>query len=437
MSAHAANPPASALPDAAAGSPGSKWGLIALLVGAVFIAASIVGLVMGIHTGDPRPFLGYLIGAAFWLSLMIGALILVMLSYLFDGGWMVILRRQLEHALGGFKWLALLFLPMLLAAWFAHSSDGVPWLWMDPTNVAAEGGTIVANDHLYEAKSAYLGLTAFSVRFVLYFAIWVGLAGALRRHSFAMDADGDARHWQMGYRLSAAGVLLTALALTLAAIDWFKSLEYHWFSTMYGVWFFAACIRAGTAALIVGAALAAVRGGLRGLYGGRHSYLLGCLLLAFTVFWAYISFSQYFLQYSANIPEETYWYNMREFSYVDGVPVKNSWWMVSMFLVFAHFLAPFIYLLFYRSKFGWRIVAVALWILVFHLLDLYWNILPQRLFEGDAASSVRQFGISLWDITTFIGFGGVCVWAYLGSAARHLPIPIRDPRILESVSDHA
>jgi hypothetical protein len=178
-------------------------------------------------TRRPRPILGYLIGgAAFWLSLKIGALIQVMLS--------TCRRRRMSSCAASSNAMAVQVSGAALpahaaAAWFAHSSDGVPWLWMDPTNVAAEGGTIVANDHLYEAKSAYLGLTAFSVRFVLYFAIWVGLAGALRRHSFAMDADGDDRHWQMGYRLSAAGVLLTALALTLAAIDWFKSLEYHWF----------------------------------------------------------------------------------------------------------------------------------------------------------------------------------------------------------------
>ena len=434
MSAHAANPPA-ARTAAAAGSPGRNWGLISLLVGVVFLAISISGLIAGLGSGDSRPFLGYLIGAAFWLSLLIGALILVMLSYLFDGGWMVILRRQLEHALGGFKWMLIVFLPLLLCAWFANSSDGVPWLWMNAGNIVT-GGEVVGHDPLYNAKAAYLNLTAFSIRFAIYFAVWIGLSELLRRKSYAMDVTGDVRNWNTAYYWSTAGALITALCLTFAAIDWFKSLEYHWFSTMYGVWFFAACIRAATAALIVGAAIAAARGGLRGIYGGRHSYLLGCMLLAFTVFWTYISFSQYFLQYSANIPEEVYWYNIREFKYIDGQAVKNSWWYVSMFLVFAHFLAPFLWLLWNKNKYGWRIVAGALWILTFHILDLYWNILPQKLFDVELGYTVRQFSISIWDVTTFIGVGAVCVWAYLASAARHRPIPIRDPRIMESVSGH-
>lgn len=434
MSAHAANPPAGAATTAGA-SAGRPWGVGSLLFGLIFTIISLYGLVTGLGAGDPRPFLGYLLGAAFWLSLMIGSLILVMLSYLFEGGWMVILRRHLEHALGGFRWLFVLFLPLLLAAWLANQSDGVPWLWMDASNVVT-GGHTVGHDPLYTSKDAYLSLPAFTFRFMLYFAVWVGLAELLRRNSYSMDDTGDIRKWHLSYRLSTGGALITALCLTFAAIDWFKSLEYHWFSTMYGVWFFAACIRAATAALIVGAAIAAARGGLKGLYTGRHSYLLGCLLLAFTVFWAYISFSQYFLQYSANIPEETYWYNIREFHYVDGVPVKNSWWFVSMFLIFAHFLAPFLYLLWYRSKFGWRIVAVGIWVLVFHMLDLYWNILPQKLYDPDLGYTVRQFSLSIWDVTTFLGMGGICLWAYLSAAARYRPIPIRDPRIMESVSGH-
>ncbi len=436
MSAQAANPTASAVATA---GHGRNWGLISLVVGVIFLAISAVGLFMGVSDGNPRPFLGYLIGAAFWLSLLIGALLLLMISYLLNAGWMTILRRQLEHAVSGFKWMALIFLPLILLGLFA-GGEGIPWVWLDVTRLIP-GGETVAHDPLYVHKAGYLNGPFFAVRYVLYFVIWAGLAYMLRRHSFAMDTDGDVRHYRAAYRWSAFGVFATAAALTFGAFDWFKSLEYHWFSTMFGVWFFAACVRSATAALIIVGFILGAKGYLRGIYQdrpghGAHSYLLGCLLLAFTVFWAYISFSQYFLQYNANIPEETFWYNMREFKDLNGQLVKNSWWPVSMFLIFGYFLAPFLSLLWFKNKFGLRIVAIAAWTLVFHLLDLYWNILPQKLYDAEHGYIVRQFGISLWDVTALIGIGGICIWAFFNSAAKERPIPIRDPRIKESVEAH-
>ena len=157
-------------------------------------------------------------------------------------------------------------------------------------------------------------------------------------------------------------------------------------------------------------------------------------MLAFTVFWAYISFSQYFLIYNANIPEETFWYNMREMNF-DGT--KNSWWWVSMGLIFMHFFFPFLYLLWYKNKFSSRLRFIAIWILVFHFLDLYWNIVPQKLAtDSHGGYTVRQFGISWIDITMFLGVGAVVIWAFLKSAAKERPIPIRDPRIEESINCH-
>src|SRR5690606_33710580 len=107
-----------------------------------------------------------------------------------------ILRRQMEHSLGAFKWMFIIMLPLLLCGWFANTSDGVPWLWMDPGRVVT-GGQTVAHDHLYEAKAGYLGMPFFTVRFCLYFLVWVGLAELLRRHSYSMDDDGDPRHYRL------------------------------------------------------------------------------------------------------------------------------------------------------------------------------------------------------------------------------------------------
>lgn len=406
-----------------------------LIAGLVLIALSAIGLFVGSQADPTRPFIGWLLGISFWLSILIGMLFLMMIWWMFDAGWPVIVRRQMEHAIGAFPYLAVIFLPLILLSLLASDGGNVPWIWMNSDALVPSGHGTVAQDTLYVSKAGFLSKYFFAVRYVIYFAVWGGLAYFFRKWSFSMDRTGDHVNVHRSRKLAAAGLFLCAFATTFAAIDWFKSLNYHWFSTMYGVWFFSACIRAALSATVLTLFYMATKeDGLKGIVKPVHFYLLGCLMLAFTVFWAYISFSQYFLIYNANIPEETFWYNMRELNY-DGS--KNSWWWVSMGLIFFHFFAPFLYLLWYKNKFAIRIRAVAIWILVFHLLDLYWNLVPQKLAtDSHGGYSIRQFSIHPVDIGMFLGVGAIVIWAFLKSAARERPIPIRDPRIEESIHCH-
>ncbi|MEX0331390.1 MAG: hypothetical protein AB3N64_08215 [Puniceicoccaceae bacterium] len=405
-----------------------------LYAGLIFIAISAGLLLLGSADDPTRPFIGWLIGISFWLSILIGMLFLLMIWWMFDAGWAVIVRRQLEHAVSAFPYLGLIFLPLVLMSLFT-AGDGVPWIWMQGDALVPAGHGTVSEDVLYVSKSGFLGQGFFVVRYVIYFAVWTGLALLFRKWSFDMDRTGDHANVHRSRKLAAVGLFLCAFATTFAAIDWFKSLNYHWFSTMYGVWFFAASMRAALSATVLALFYMATReDGLKGIIKPVHFYLIGCIMLAFTVFWAYISFSQYFLIYNANIPEETFWYNMREMN-ADGT--KNSWWWVSMGLIFMHFFFPFLYLLWYKNKFSIRLRFIAIWILVFHLLDLYWNIVPQKLAtDSHGGYTVRQFGFSWTDLTMFIGVGAVVIWAFLKSAAKERPIPIRDPRIEESINCH-
>jgi len=420
--------------SAASGSP-DKRATQFLIAGLVLIGLSAIGLFFA-PEGDPaRPFLGWLIGISFWLSILIGMLFLIMIWWLFDAGWAVVIRRQLEHAIGAFPYLALIFLPLVLLSLLASDSATVPWIWMDGQAPVPGGHGTVAGDVLYVHKSPYLDQMFFILRYVIYFGVWTFLALAFRKWSFNMDLTGDHANVHRSRVLAALGLFLCAFATTFAAIDWFKSLNYHWFSTMYGVWFFAACVRAALSATVLSMFYMATRNdGLKGILKPTHFYLMGCIMLAFTVFWAYISFSQYFLIYNANIPEETFWYNIRELG-VDGL--YNSWWWVSMGLIFLHFFFPFLFLLWYKNKFGSKLKFIAVWILAFHLLDLYWNIVPQKLAtEVHGEYAIRGFSLSWVDVTMFLGVGAIVIWSFLKSAAAHRPIPIRDPRIEESVNCH-
>ena len=423
MSTHAASAPVPLVADSSIASSANK----ALIIGLVGIALTALGLFVSTPTAVA---LSWLVGITYWTAIVIGMLMLVLIHHIFDASWSTVIRRQWEHGLASFKWLALLFLPLVLVSWFGGHHDLV-WPWMDPHH-HVHGGT-VGTDILYQKKSGFLSREMFTGMTIAFFIAWVWLSARLRKASFSQDRDGDLKWTMMNRTTAAMGLPIGALTLTFAAIYWVKSLEYHWFSTMYGVWFFANCIRGSLCFGVIIMVWLYHRGDYKGILNTNHLHSIGQLMLAFTVFWAYITFSQYFLIWNANIPEETFWYNLREINF-DGAP--NQWKWVGMTLLFGHFFVPFFFLLSYRFKVTHRIIrGIAYWILLIILIDLCYNILPAL---KDAHGNPLPF-ISLnllWVLTSVVGIGGVCVWAYLKSFPTAKLIPIRDPRIGESLTHH-
>ena len=202
---------------------------------------------------------------------------------------------------------------------------------------------------------------------------------------------------------------------------------------MYGVWFFANCVRGALCCGVLIMVWLHRRGDLKGILNNNHFHSIGMLMLAFTVFWAYVTFSQYFLIWNANVPEETFWYNLRELNH-DGS--TNQWWYVGLVILFGHFFVPFFALLSYRFKITHHIIRrIAYWILAVILVDLCYNILPALKDEhGDSLPFLSSNLI--WVLTSVVGVGGVCVWAYLRSLPGTKIIPIRDPRIGECLTHH-
>jgi hypothetical protein len=400
-------------------------GAIALIVGIIGLVVAGFGFMQGWQNHDARPLMSWLIGFGFWLAVAVGMLFLVQIWYVFHARWPIVIRRQCEHYLAVFPWLFLLFLP-LVAVPFLHENPGLLWKWMNGVN-PMPGNTTVGADPLYQWKQPYLNVGFFALRVILIFGAFTIISELLRKWSFDTDRSGDIKNTHNARRLSAIGLFICAAAATAGAIDWFKSLEYHWFSTMYGVWFFAASMRAALAFIIILCVILATKGYLKGIFNQAHRYDIGCMMLAFTVFWAYISFSQYFIIYNANIPEEVFWYSIRE---------KEGWWNVSMGLIFGQFLFPFLLLLWYKTKVVvWRSVFVSCWILAFTVLDLFWNIIPGKIpADNEYGYTVRPFSIEIYDIAALVGIGGICIWVMLRSMKKTEPIPIRDPNILKSIN---
>lgn len=426
MSSHAATAPAVLSAETSTASAAGK----ALMIGLIGLALTAAGIfVSGAHTVATS----YLVGVVYWSAMAIGFLLMVMIHHIVDASWSVVIRRQWEHGLAAFKWLLVLFIPLLATAYIDHGD--LVWPWLNPEHVI-HGGHEVGHDPLYLKKSGFLNKNALVVGTVVFFLLWMWLSARLRKASFSQDADGDPKWTKMNRVTSAFGIPIAALTLTAAAIFWVKSLEYHWFSTMYGVWFFANCLRGALCLGVVIMIWLLNRGDYRGgVYNKNQLHCLATLSFAFVVFWAYVTFSQYFLIWNANVPEETFWYNLREVN-SDGTP--NQWKYIGIVgILFGHFVVPFILMLSYRYKVTPHISRrISYWILAVILLDMCYNVLPA--LKDEQGNSLPLFFSSslLWVLTSMIGVGGICVWSYLKSFPTTKLIPIRDPRINECLTFH-
>ena len=372
-----------------------RW---ATLVGLAALAVS-VGLAALAPGGWRRFFFAYLLAFAYVLSLALGSLYFVLLHHLTNSGWSVVVRRIAEVLAGTLPFLAALGLPLLFGI-----GELYPW---------ARAGYAATH-----ARAAYLNVPFFVARCAVYLAVWGALGRFFLRRSLAQDASGDPTLSVTMRRWSAPAMIAFALTLSFAAIDLLMSLDPGWYSTIFGVYYFAGAA-AGVYALLPLAAFLLQRAGfLRRSVTVEHYHDLGKLLFGFVVFWAYIAFSQYMLQWYANLPEETHWFVARQ---------THGWGWVGLALVFGHFLLPFVALLSRAPKRRPRLLAaVAAWVLVMHWVDLYWLVMP--------AASPGSPLPRLVDLTVTVGLTALLVAAAAFVARGRALVPERDPRLAESLA---
>lgn len=356
----------------------------------------------------------YLLAFMFFLSICIGAMLLTIIHHLFDANWSVATRRITEHVAFLLPVMAALFIPIALNALFASPENRIyAWMNQDPHT-----------DHALHAKQPIFTKEGFFAIAILLFAVWTWLSYNLRKWSIAQDtAKDDATRVLCTRKLrvhAAYGIYATALTLTLAAILWMKALEYQWFSTMYGVYFFAESMWTMLGTLYVLTVVLKKAGPLNAVVHSNTLHSLGVLWLAFTVFYAYVHFAQYFLIWNANIPEETFYYVRRE---------AGSWWQICMIIVFGHFLVPFLLLL--RIDFKLKLsvmLPLAAWAWLMHFCDISFNVMPVLHRDG--------FIVHPLDLTCLAFIGGVLAIVFIKYFKSHKPYPVNDPRLGESLGVH-
>jgi hypothetical protein len=351
-----------------------------LIAGAVGTAAIVLGFIV-----DHRATcFGYLAGYVSVLSTVLGALVFLLACNAIGAVWPVAIRRLLETVVMTLPLFAVGFIPVLLCMKHLYP-------WVSPADIANP----LARE-LVEKKLGWLNPGFFGARAGFYLLVWIGAALALRLFSLRQDAaraptleaDRQAAHTRT---FSALALPPIALTMTFAAFDWLMSLMPAWYSTMYGVYWFAGGFVSAFAAITVLLFLSDGAGLLKPTRG--HYYALGRLLLSFTIFWGYIAFFQYFLIWIANKPTEVPWYLLRS---------RGGWAPVSVILALAHFAVPFFALLPYEVKQRPRfLVAASLWILIAHHLDSVWLVAPQ--LTDTAVAPVRA---ALWSLAPLLALGG-------------------------------
>lgn len=348
----------------------------------------------------------WLVAFMFFLSLSLGALFLVIAHHLFDAGWSVPTRRFCEHISSLlFPWLAILFIPVAVLA-----PRLFPWMKMladhDP-------------DHALIAKYPIFTPPGFYLVSIGCFVIWWFLSSRLRFWSIKQDETGSAECTHKMRFLSYIGIFLFGFSLTFASILWMKGLQHQWFSTMYGVQYFAGSVWLALATVYVITMILDRQRVLTDVLHEHQFYFLGSLLFAFTVFYAYVSFGQYFIIWNANMPEETFWFVVRE---------KGSWFWVSMVIIFGHFFLPFLALLRIDVKSNFALmVPIAIWAWLMHFNDMCFNILPVRFPDGFPFAWV-------WLPLGIMAFmGGLLTKAFLKLYASSAPFPQKDPRLIEAM----
>lgn len=370
-----------------------------LIVGIVFL----VGLLLCLLFDRKQFFQSYLIGWTFWTGIAVGSLALLMLQHLTGGGWGFVIRRILEAATRTLPVMAILFLPVIVGAHYVYHH------WTDQEELAKHP--------VVQFKTPYLNIPFFTVRAVVYFAVWIALAFLLNKWSLAQDRTADNRYTKNMRVLSGPGMVALIFTVTFASVDWYMSLEPEWFSTIYGFIFVAAWSLSALAFVIAILANLSKEEPMRRIVAPLHFHDLGKLLLALVMLWSYFAFSQYLIIWSGNLPEEIGWYIVRS---------HDIWGIVIVVIGLLHFAAPFLFLLSRDLKRNpGKLVMVAMLILVMRMVDLLWMLVP----------AFREEHRWIWmDLIALVGFGGIWLALFTWQLSKRSLIPINDPQF-ESVME--
>jgi len=379
----------------------NKISKIAFIVGAIGFGLSALG-----YFTQPKEFaFAYLPAWLFWFGITVGSFPLIMIHHLTLGGWGFAIRRIQENFLKALPVCMVLFIPIGLCM---HSL--YEWTHVEH----------VAHDPVLQAKALFLNMPFFWVRFVLYFVIWILVAAKLRKHSDIQDNDPSLSIAKKLSGWGGGGLIIYALTITFAIIDWVMSIEPHWFSTIYGAIFMIHFAMSSLAvSILFGVFFSRKNGPMEKTFSIDRMHDLGSLQFATIMLWAYTSVSQLIIIWSANLQEEAPWYIHRS---------TGGWEWIAVAIFVLHFILPFFLLLMRQIKRkASRLIKVACLILVMRWVELIWHVKPTH---------IPHISFSWIDLAVWIAIGGI----WLGFVCKYLsnnPVTFKQDPIWHEEDHHA
>jgi len=370
-----------------------RWQRNSLLVGIAGVLLAVAAFLL-----DREQFLrSYLFAYLYWMGMALGCLAILLMHHVVGGKWGMLIRRLCEAGARTLPFMGLLLLPILFGM-------GTLYVWARPEAI---------HDANIQSKAAYLNVPFFIARAVVYFSIWFLYAYLLSKWSAAQDRNGDERFIRKMRSLSAPGLVIFTLTTTFAFIDWIMSLEPHWFSTIYGAMFMVGEMLESFAFVIALMIILSKKSPIKDYITPQHIHDLGNMMFAFMVLWAYLSFSQFIIIWSGNLPEEIPWYVSR---------LRGGWGWVAITLVIFHFAVPFALLLMRGVKRrADRLFRVCLLMIAIRLVDVYW--ITEPAFYG------QRIQIHWIDFVTPVAVGGLWLAVFFGQLKLQPLLPLQDPRL--------
>jgi hypothetical protein len=390
--------------------------LVMMVVGILSLAAAFIGFGhensrhLDIVTGHAHHSnMGYsvlLVATYLVLGLASISIFFTAIQHISGAFWSVTLRRLME-VIGMFT----PFLLIPLAGVILGMHDLFEW--------THEG--IMETDELIRHKSGYLNENFFIFRTIFFVVAWSIFAYLFYKKSTAQDTDKDINKTKFLAKLSGGAIVFFALSFSLSSFDLLMSLTPHWFSTMFGVYNFAAAFQTGLAIWVIVISILKNRGFYGDSFNDNHLHDLGKFMLGMTIFWAYVAFSQFMLISYANIPEETFFFEQRW---------TGGWETISVLIPLIKFVVPFFWLLNRPNKRSFKTMVIVSYIILFsQVLEIHWLVFPANFEVFHLPGLILSFGASIGTL----GLMGYFVFKKLES---NKLIPVGDPRLDQCLQHH-
>ena len=392
-----------------------KFRTMALGAGGIALVVWAIGAYLN-HDAFEQGLRSWLLGFIFWGGITFGSIGLLILQYLTGGAWGVVIRRILEASSRVLPLVIVLFLPLAVGV-YLHT--GYEFTHLPPA------------DYTVQHRGWFMTSESWILRSAVYFVLFYLMMHFLNKWGGEQDKttnyEDAERFLGRATAFSGPTMVVFALVVTFAVVDWVMMLDPHWFSTMWGLLFVIGWALSCLCFTVTVLAWLSDKAPMNGVVGRRHFHDLGKLMLAMVMVWAYFNFSQFLIIWSGNIPEETGWYITR---------MSMGWGIIGWVLVLLHFAFPFLLLLRQDLKRqARRLASIAIFILVLRLIDMFYLISPSPRIatHGEELSLAASF--SWMDIVAPIAVGGIWLWFFFGQLAKRPLVPVMDP-FLEKAIEH-